>query len=385
MDKEPPAPQMTSSSAVRCASRVGEPTAALLEELLEELGASGAGFVFVCYSEGADDEALARLLDQRTGARGVGALGIPEASAGMTGIALHGVGMHAAVEVLPQLDQLSLQALDTVPGRLCRTLGRVQRALEPGHHAWLTLFDAQTRREPLLTPLISRWGQLELAGGSLANPLTRCGCLLYHGRVWRGAAAVILLESALPIRAIQHTHMELTSRWMTVTRTSADGRIIEELDNIPAAIRYAEALGLGPEELTLERAARHPFGLRFRGRAFPITSVRITEQRQLSTGVAVPEGERLNVLEPVGLMDKIDALMPLAQTQDQSMLLFDCVSRLAEANALGRGEEYMATLHRAPSCVINSYGEQFGYMHLNCSLTGLVFGGHGARTSAETR
>ena len=170
-------------TAVRSAMRAGEPSAAALEALLDELGAEEAAFVLVCYADGADHEALARVMDRRTGARGIAAHGIPGAGAGLTGFALHGGGMGAAIEIIPQLDQLSLLALDTVPRRLMRALGRGVEELKPGRHVWLTLFDAQARREPFLAPLISRWAQLELVGGSLAGPHLRQGALLHHGRL----------------------------------------------------------------------------------------------------------------------------------------------------------------------------------------------------------
>jgi hypothetical protein len=374
MSQELAARAKTTPAAVRSAARAGEPSAAALEALLDELGAEEAAFVLVCYADGGDHEALARVMDRRTGARGVAAHGIPGAGAGLTGFALHGGGMVAAIEIIPQLEQLSLLALDTVPRRLMRALGRGVEELKPGRHVWLTLFDARARREPFLAPLISRWAPLELVGGSLAGPYLRQGALLHHGRLWRNAAAVVLLESALPMRTIQHTHLALTDRWMTVTRVSADGLGIEELDGEPAIPAYARALGVSCEALTSGMAARHPFGLRFRGRAFPVVALHVTAQRQLRMGVAIPEGDRLNLLEPIDLLERTRALMGSLSEHDGAVLLFDCVNRLAEADATGVQEDYVAALHRSRACVIHSYGEQFGYMHLNCSMTGLAFG-----------
>lgn len=367
------APDAPSLGAARSARRSGAPEVGQLHALLDELGADEAAFVLVCYSDGADHEALARVLDRRTEARGVAVCGLPQTQEGMSGFALHGGGMRAAIEVIPQLDQLSLLALDAVPKRLMRGIGRELGELKAGRHAWLTLYDAQSKREPFLTPLISRWAPLELVGGSIATPKTRQGTILHHGRCWRNAAVVALLESARPMRAMQHTHLELTERWLTVTRVSADGLTVEELDGRPACEVYAEALGVRCDALTSQQAARHPFGLRFRGKAFPVAAVRLTAERQLRMGVAVPEGERLNLLRPVGLVAQTRAQLDLLARPGSAMLLFDCVNRLAEASACGELEVYRAALEREGACVIHSYGEQFGYMHLNCSMTGLVF------------
>jgi hypothetical protein len=360
-------------SAARSARRSGAPDVGQLHALLDELGGDDAAFVLVCYSDGADHEAVARVMDRRTGARGVAVCGLPQIQEGMSGLALRGPGMRAAIEVIPQLDELSLLALDAVPKRLMRGIGREPGELKAGRHAWLTLYDAQSRREPFLTPLISRWAPLELVGGSIASPKTRQGTILHHGRCWRNAAAVVLLESALSMRAMQHTHLELTDRWLTVTRVSADGLTVEELDGRPACEVYAEALGMSCEALTSQQAARHPFGLRFRGKAFPVAAVRLTAERQLRMGVAVPEGERLNLLRPVGLVAQTRAQLDLLARPGSAMLLFDCVNRLTEAGACGELEVYREALNRENACVIHSYGEQFGYMHLNCSMTGLVF------------
>jgi hypothetical protein len=352
----------------------------MLDELLDELDAAHAKLTLVFYTSCDDEDGFVRLLDQRIGPRGVGCIAMAETTPCIKGFALHDPDINAAIELLPQLDALSLLTLNTIPDRLTRALSRTRAELTQGKHVWMTLFDARTRREPFLTPQIARWAPIDLVGGSIASVMRREAHIIYHGRLWRHAAAVILLESLrAPMRAFQHTHLELTDRWLTATRISDDGLIVEQLDDEPAQRRFARALGFELEQLDRSVIARHPFGIRFRGRAYPIAAVRMCERGHLHMGTPVQQGERLNILEPIGLLERtreqLARLDQLFSPQATSgALLFDCVNRLGEAHTLGVRDAYAAALQRPQTCAIHSFGEQFGYMHLNCSLAGLVFG-----------
>jgi hypothetical protein len=60
--------------------------------------------------------------------------------------------------------------------------------------------------------------------------------------------------------------------------------------------------------------------------------------------------------------------------QPAVMLLFNCGGRLLEAELLGQVEALHEAMCPVPSVGFTTYGEQFGPMLLNLTLTGLVLG-----------
>jgi hypothetical protein len=57
------------------------------------------------------------------------------------------------------------------------------------------------------------------------------------------------------------------------------------------------------------------------------------------------------------------------------MMLFNCGGRLLEAQGKGVAMELGRALTPIPAAGFTTYGEQFGSMQVNHTLTGVVFGG----------
>ncbi len=364
-------------------------TAAAIQQVLDRLKADTAQLTFVFFDCGYDAEVLARILDLRTQNRGVGGTTAGELSGAgfttrsITGLSLHGRGVRAAIEIVAQLERLSLIPLVDVPHKLARGIGRKLEDLRVDRHMWISLIDGLSRKEELLVPFFMQAGRrVPLIGGSLGDGMEYDRVqLVHHGRVYTDTAAIILLEYPYGFVPMHHTHMHFTDKWLTVTAQSSDGRVIETLDGKPAKIAYAEALNVSPDQVTDELIGRHPLGYRFRGRPFPCTIVRVRDDDSFIMATGVTNSERLNILSANDIVqcsrDVIAETVQQLTVQDkkaQAMLLFHCASRFVEAQSLGVTDELFEALHQAPLCGFNTYGEQFASMHMNHSLTGVVFG-----------
>ncbi len=381
--------EQSSNLAVRVASTSKSDTSRAIETLLDELDAASAKLTLVFYGINHDDQEIARVLDRVTGARGVAGTTAGElncqgfASGSMTGISFHGPGVRAAVEIIHQLRQLSLVPIVHLPDKLARGIERSSNELDPSRHLWLFLVDGVSGKEGLLTPFFMQSApRVGLVGASLGDGGEYVQArLVHHGRVYRDAAAAILLEYDRPFRTFRHTHVALTERQLEVTKVSQGGRCIEQLDGNLALVSYAEALGLDPSEITQSVIATHPLGYRFRGRPFPVSVVQIHDDGSFRVANSVQYGEKLNILEARDLVGS--TRMCLEQMLDEiaddggdllGMLLFHCLSRHIEATATGQLDELGDALCQGPICGLNTYGEQFETLHLNHSLTGVLFG-----------
>lgn len=362
-----------------------------MQEVLDRLEADEASLVLVFFGCNHRADVVARVLDSRTQDRGVGGTTAGEittsgfATGGITGISLHGEDIRAAVEVVPQLQHLSLIPLVHLPHQLARRIDRRLDELDPERHLWISLIDGLSNKEDLIVPFfVQSARRAPLVGASLSDGHQyRNVRLVHHGRVYRDAAALILLEYPHGFVPLYHSHLEFSDQWLTVTRTGAGGRLIETLDGEPARDAYARALGLAPDEVTAEVAARHPLGYRFRGRPFACSIHHPRPDGSLVMGHSVQNDERLNILVPGGLVERSQEAISQAISQlraqqggdctPQGLLLFNCYCRYLEARQDDALDELFEALNQAPVCGFNSYGEQYASMHLNHSLTGIVF------------
>jgi hypothetical protein len=381
---------LSPSTDVRVASVQSSDTSTAIDTLLEELDAEHAALTFVFHSPEHDEAIVARSLDAVTGSRGVAGSTAGELSEGgfqsdsMSGMALHGSGVRASVEIVPQLRELSLLPLMHLPAQLARGIGLETSDLDPDRHVWLLLVDGLSCKEDLLTPFFVQAAskRMSLVGGSLGDgedfQRTR---ISHYGRVYNDAAAVVLLEYDPPFSVIHHTHMTLSDTWVDVTRTSRGGRILEEIGGEVAAVGYAKALGLDPSEITTRFTSSRPLGFRFRGRPYPCSILTVRSDGTFMLGCSVQSGERLNILRPSDLVAGTRAAMHAAAdelaehgTKPQGSLLFNCLGRYLEAREKGIIDDLGDALSEYPVTGLNTYGEQFESMHFNHSLTGLMFG-----------
>ncbi|MBA2665368.1 MAG: FIST C-terminal domain-containing protein [Bradymonadaceae bacterium] len=366
-------------------------TAAAIEEVLDALEAEAAALTFVFFDRCYDAEIIARVLDRRTQERGIGGTTAGEISnagfrtGSITAMSLHGEDVRASVEIVAQLRRLSLVPLVSLPHKLAEGIGRSLDELSADRHMWISLIDGLSGKEDLFVPFfVQAARRVPLIGGSLSDGEHFCQVfLVHHGRVYSDAAAVVLLEYPYGFQPIHHTHLVFSEHWLTVTRVSEGGRVIEMLDGMPAHLAFAHAMGVSPHQVTTGLTGRYPLGYRFRGRPFPYSIMQTRDDGSFGMAHSVQVGERLNILMPQDLTDQSaraieEAIGQLEQQtpgrQPQALLLFNCLGRYFEAKAQGMVGELFEAIHQAPVCGFNTYGEQFTSMHMNHSLTGVVFG-----------
>lgn len=372
---------------VRTASSSLPDTTQALTEVLDALEADEAELTLVFFADTHDADAIASLLDRRTGARGVAGTSRGEISSRgfaqgtISGVSLSGLGVRAAVEIIPRLERLSLVPLVNLPETLARRIDRSGDELTSTRHLWLSLVDGMSGREALITPFFAHVSpQIGLVGGTLSDSDFSGGVrIIHHGRIYQDAAAIALVEYPRPFHTFQSSHLELSARWVTATRVSQDGMILEELDGRPAHEVYAELLGVDLAALDAALTGRHPLGTRFRGKASPIGLLYPCE-RGFRLGTPVHPGERLNLLRSGDLVgttrDVIADAIERVGGQDEvgGMLLFHCVGRHIEASQLGQLDALSDAIAQAPVCGLNTHGEQYGALHVNHSVVGVVFG-----------
>ena len=135
--------------------------------------------------------------------------------------------------------------------------------------------------------------------------------------------------------------------------------------------------GVVPASLLPLLQARPPvFGFRAAGRLH-LRSVMNVEEGALLLGGAVEAGTILHQMQPGDLIEVTARGVAAALDEvpgAEGMLLFNCGGRMWEATTHDRVAALAEAmqLHRASG--FTTYGEQFGPLQVNHSLTGLVLG-----------
>lgn len=373
---------------VQMASSAAADTATAMREVLEAVGAANAALTQVYFSPRHDAQVVAHELFRYAGPRGFG--GTSGGEIGPDGfqdgtivaIALHGPHVRAGVHLVTGFSSFNLLRVASVTAQLARAIGRDLGSLDPSRHVWMLHLDGLAGREDCFTPYFATHApRLPLVGGSFADgERMEQVKVVAGGGVHHDAGVVVLLEYDRPFEVLCHTHLEFTERWVEVTDTAQQGRLLTGLDGRPALEVYAEALGLAPTEIAPDIAGSAAFGFRFRGRPFPCSVMR-ADRRGLLLAYAVQRGDRLNVLANMDLVGKTRAAigdaverMRAGGHEPQAMLAFNCLGRFREARRRDELPELFDAMHQLPIIGLNTYGEQFGPRHMNHSLTGIIFG-----------
>jgi hypothetical protein len=222
------------------------------------------------------------------------------------------------------------------------------------------------------------FGDMQLIGGSAGDGLAfRQTSLIHDGRVLTRAAVLMMVESEFPFRIFKTSNFEPTQIKLVVTAADADCRTVHELNAEPAALEYASAIGLLPDDLGPFSFASYPLVVKVGGDYYCRSIRNMNPDGSLSFFCAIDEGLVFTVARPKDMLLSTERVL---DEIDRSLggidlvLGFDCVLRRLDAETR-QIRRQMEDLYRHYGVVgFHSYGEQHNSMHLNQTLTGVAFG-----------
>jgi len=248
-----------------------------------------------------------------------------------------------------------------------------------GHSFALTLLDGlSSREEVVLGALSAALGSIPHFGGSAGddNHLTHTH-VYYGGQFHSGAAVVVLFNTWLDFEVFSTHHIQPRAEKLVVTRADSASRRVYELNAAPAAVEYAELIGVPLEQLDHRVFAAHPLAVRI-GEQYYLRSIqRVHEDLSLSFYCAVENGIVLTAMQPGPLLPNLEGVFAGLRQRLGPLLLTigcDCFLRRMEIEAEGGVEPVSALLRSQQVIGFNTYGEQFNGMHINQTFTGVAIG-----------
>ncbi len=253
-----------------------------------------------------------------------------------------------------------------------------QRALHDRVFAMMMVDGLSNAEEPLIAAIHWAMNEIQLIGGSAGDGLSfESTSIIYDGRVVTSSAVLILVECNIPFRVFKTQNFEPTATKLVVTAADTQNRIVYELNAEPAALEYANAIGLMPDDLGPFSFASYPLVVKIGGDYYCRSIRNMNPDRSLSFFCAIDEGLVFTVASPTDIVASTEAAL---KSVERSMgkidfvLGFDCVLRRLAAETRQVSHKMEQIYKRYNVVGFHTYGEQYNAMHLNQTLTGIAFG-----------
>ena len=369
-------------TAIRvCATHEDDPALAA-DALANALGPDDASLVVFFSSFRYPFQALAALVAERfPGAVTVGCTTAGEIGPdGCTVGGISAVSLSApcvARATVVDLEQFHFEDGESIVQDLSKQLGR---DISPGEHVFITLTDGLSGMEEILIASLGTYAPgVRLVGGSAADDWQfKETWVAADGVAKTGAAVVLLLQPGVPFHTFHLHHFEPTQTRFVVTGADAQKRLVHELDGRPAADTLARHMGIPVDQLGDPNPQQLPTFAFHIGDRYYMRSVMTVQGSSLLMGGAVEEGSILRLMTGLDLIDAtrdgVERALARVPGDAAAMILFNCAGRLIEAQLTGRVDGLYDAMSPVPTAGFTTYGEQYGPMQVNHTLTGLVLG-----------
>ena len=218
-----------------------------------------------------------------------------------------------------------------------------------------------------------------LIGGSAGDNLDFGHTRVYHaGRFHERAGTWAVFTTTLPFKAFQFQHFEPTGTKLVITEADVATRTVAEINGLPAAEEYARAVGLTRGELSPAVFAAHPVMLRIGGEYYVRAIQKVNPDGSLTFFCAIELGLVLTLATSRSLPEEMERqLAGLAREVPDLQLVLgcDCILRRLELEQRREFARMAEILAPFPFVGFSTYGEQFGGLHVNQTLTGFAIGG----------
>lgn len=244
----------------------------------------------------------------------------------------------------------------------------------------LLLIDGMTKHEEPLSRIISSSiPNLPIVGGSAGDELHYQNTfILLNGELYTDSGLLLLVTTDLPFTAIKTQHLKASDKRMVVTEADPKSRTIHEINARPAAIEYANLLGLSSvEEITTEVLAANPVIVVLGEEEYVRSIQQVNPDLSLTFYCAIDVGIVMRLAVGGDLVKSLEKTFVAVENiigPIQAMITFDCILRRIENEDRQRADAVSALLQKHHCVGFNTYGEQFNGLHVNQTCTAIAIG-----------
>jgi hypothetical protein len=289
-----------------------------------------------------------------------------------------GLGTRLSIDALGAGNAATLKA--------CAELGVRPSDLGKKHVGMVIDDGFRYKKEEFLIGMLEPNPALVLVGGGAGDaefdPAKQSALLHVDGEVVSDAVAIVMFQTEARWAAMRSHWYVPTGRTLTITKVDASCTRALEIDGLPAAKRYADLLGVSPDDLEFGKPngfATSPTALLVGREYFLRAPWKPLDDGSILFANLLEEGTELEIMR-IGDMARSTATffqeeMPLRVGKPTAALLFHCSGRQWFADATGKSEALSEAFRTAPPAVgFNCQFELYCGFHINTTLTALAFG-----------
>ncbi len=296
------------------------------------------------------------------------------------GFALPRETFSISLRPMPSLSNFDMQAGQKLVSDMVAELSDHLVAPINGNTFAMLLVDGMSRLEEIvLSAIHMEIGDIPLFGGSAGDDLKFDKTAIFHdGDAHDDIAVFCLINTVCPFRIFSTQHFVASDRKMVITEADVATRCVSEINAAPAAKEYARLVGIDYDCLDPMTFATHPVMVRVGG-AYYVRSIQNVDQNDnLRFFCAIDEGLVLTLAEGVDMVENLSQTFDdirLHVGEPQLVIGCDCIFRRLEYEQDPKVATKVANLFKQNRVIgFNTYGEQFGGMHVNQTFTGVAIG-----------
>ena len=244
--------------------------------------------------------------------------------------------------------------------------------------AFLLIDGLSVREEPVVRTFQTALGQIPLIGGSAGDDLEFVRTWVFHNGAFHTDSAVLVLGStSFPFKPFKTQHFVSDAERLVVTEADSTRRIVKEINGLPAAEEYARVIGSTVADLSSLRFANSPVVVVIDGTDYVRAIQKANPDGSLTFFCAIDEGLVLRVAHGENLVGNLNQTFATLREQigpPQAVLACDCILRNLEIKQDDLKGSVGEIFRRNNAVGFSTYGEQFGGVHVNQTLTGIAFG-----------
>lgn len=237
------------------------------------------------------------------------------------------------------------------------------------------------KEEEYLSFLVRYLEEIPLIGGSAGDGLNFSNTYILSDnlRFKTNCATIVFVTTTIPFKIFKEQHFEIGNKKVVITDSIPEKRIVKEINGEPAALAYARELSLKVEDLKPSVFSKHPLMLKV-GEEFYIRSIQqVNSDDSLTFYCAIDTGLVLNLAEKRNIVNHAERFFSKIKEdlgEVECSVLFECILRRIEIEALNESDKVklLDFYNQNNSIGFHTYGEQYGPIHLNQTLVGVVFG-----------
>lgn len=239
----------------------------------------------------------------------------------------------------------------------------------------IVLVDGLSRAEECLMDAIGDMTNVTFIGGSAGDDLKFSATHLYaNGKCYDKGAILAIMKPAIKYTCVKTQSFKVLDKTFKVTKPGKIAREVQELNNKPAAVAYAAAVGVPIEEAP-KYFIKNPVGLMIDDEPY-VRSIQKFNSDGIAFFCGVLEGMELSLLESMDIITDTKKAIEQARASlghISAIILFNCCLRAEELKQKNIIDKYGELFGGYPTIGFNTYGEQY-IGNLNHTATMIVFG-----------